>query len=109
MSTRNVPCGEPNIFGHQKATPEQEALDAKREYNIALREQRYDAKQKELSAIRKQKKILEAEKRERIKKAEAMKRQSNLSQGLAKKQCSIFSLFVRSCHPSRSNICLEVL
>ena len=84
--------GEPNIFGHRKPTAEQEALDAKREYNIGLREERYDAKQKELAALRKQKKEHEANRKERLKQAEAKKRSENLASGLKKKMTSTVHL-----------------
>ncbi|CAD7930076.1 unnamed protein product [Amoebophrya sp. A25] len=84
-----VKPGEANIFGKRIATAEQEALEAKREYNIKLREERYERKQADLAEQRKLKKEYEAEARQQRKQVEAMKRQTELKGGLSKKQNNI--------------------
>mmetsp|Transcript_26630 Transcript_26630/g.67113 ORF Transcript_26630/g.67113 Transcript_26630/m.67113 type:complete len:286 (+) Transcript_26630:605-1462(+) len=81
--------GEANIFGKRTPTAEQEALEAKREYNIKLRDERYERKQAELADQRKLKKEYEAEARQQRKQVEAMKRQTELRAGINKKQNNI--------------------
>eukprot|EP00392_Amoebophrya_sp_AT5.2_P015275 g15476.t1 len=82
--------GEANIFGKRTPTAEQEALEAKREYNIKLRDERYERKQAELADQRKLKKEYEAEARQQRKQVEAMKRQTELRAGINKKQNSTY-------------------
>lgn len=62
----------PNIFGHRKPTPMQGALDAKREYNIKKREDRYLKKQEDISALRRIKRQ-EAEARKQALKSRDLK------------------------------------
>lgn len=78
-----------NLFGQRRTTAEQESLDAKRDYNIKLREERYARKQKEHTENRKAKKAAQEARKIQLKQIEAQKRQTELRAGLKRKENSI--------------------
>jgi len=84
-----VAPGEANLFGQRQPTAAQQELDAKRDYNIALREKRYTDKQNELAGLRRQKKLLAEKNLEERRRQEATKRQMNRQQGTKKKQTNM--------------------